>query len=159
MVLSHEGGYRNRPSDPGGATKYGISARSYPQLDIPRLTRDEAISIYKRDWWDAYGYARIGNRLLRVKVFDLAVNIGPGRAHRFLQWAVNDVVQSGAGPASLLLAVYGNLGPLTLQSIGFLDPCALLLRFLARVHAHYKRCAITQPDELKGWENRLWSLA
>lgn len=33
-VLGLEDGYVNNPADPGGETKWGISKRSYPQLDI-----------------------------------------------------------------------------------------------------------------------------
>lgn len=158
VLLRHEGGYRNRPSDPGGETKYGITARSYPKRNIKALTREEAVSIYKADWWDRYGYGGFGNHTIALKVFGLAVNIGPSRAHRFLQEAVNELIQAGAGEAGLLLRVDGNLGPLTFEAVNALDDCCLLLRFLSRVHAHYKRCAVKQPDELKGWENRLWGL-
>lgn len=35
-IIYHEGGYVNHPSDPGGATKYGISKHSYPNLDIKK---------------------------------------------------------------------------------------------------------------------------
>ena len=38
IVLENEGGYINDPNDPGGETKYGISKRSYPALDIKNLT-------------------------------------------------------------------------------------------------------------------------
>lgn len=158
VLLSHEGGYRNRPSDPGGETKFGITARSYPKINIKALTREGAISIYKADWWDRYGYGSFGNYPLALKVFDLAVNIGPGRAHRFLQEAVNELLQAGGGEARFYLQVDGELGPLTFESVNVVDPTCLLLRFLSKVHAHYKKCAVKQPDELKGWENRLWGL-
>ena len=52
MVLEHEGGYVNHPSDPGGETKYGISKRAYPDVDIAELTKDDAADLYKRDYWD-----------------------------------------------------------------------------------------------------------
>ena len=50
-VLRHEGGYVNDPLDLGGETKYGISKRSYPHLDIKNLTLDQAKQIYFRDFW------------------------------------------------------------------------------------------------------------
>ena len=37
-VLAAEGGLVNDPQDPGGVTKFGISQRSYPALDIRELT-------------------------------------------------------------------------------------------------------------------------
>ena len=41
-LIGHEGGYVNNPADPGGETKYGISKRSYPSLNIANLTREMA---------------------------------------------------------------------------------------------------------------------
>ena len=39
-ILTEEGGLVNHSRDPGGLTKYGISQRSYPNLDIQSLTLD-----------------------------------------------------------------------------------------------------------------------
>ena len=52
FTLQEEGGYVNNPADPGGMTKYGISKRSYPNLDIANLTIDQAKAIYERDFWN-----------------------------------------------------------------------------------------------------------
>ncbi len=52
FVLKWEGGYSNDPYDSGGETKYGISKRSYPNLDIKNLTLEQAKEIYKRNYWD-----------------------------------------------------------------------------------------------------------
>jgi len=51
-TLVNEGGYINDPLDAGGKTKFGISKRSYPDVDIKNLTVDGAKSIYKKDYWD-----------------------------------------------------------------------------------------------------------
>ena len=51
FVLKWEGEYSNDPSDPGGETKYGISKRAYPELDIKSLTKEDAARIYYRDYW------------------------------------------------------------------------------------------------------------
>lgn len=163
VVLPHEGGYVNDPSDPGGETKYGISKRTYPNLDIPNLTLDKAKAILKRDWWDLYGYGRFSNDVLALKVFDHAINIGwtrgaliAPRAHLFLQQAANEVIQAGYGTAGQLLAEDGKLGALTFETVNALCPVRLTLRLLSRVHDHYKRNAKAQPDKLPGWERRLW---
>jgi len=50
FVLRHEGGYVNDPRDPGGETKYGISKRAYPGLDIKNLTEEQAKEIYRQDY-------------------------------------------------------------------------------------------------------------
>lgn len=50
--IDHEGGCVNHPEDPGGETKFGITKRSYPHLNIRDLTLDDARAIYRRDFWD-----------------------------------------------------------------------------------------------------------
>ena len=50
-VLAAEGGLVNDPQDPGGVTKFGISQRAYPALDIRALSLDDAKAIYQRDNW------------------------------------------------------------------------------------------------------------
>ncbi len=58
-VLADEGGYSSNPADPGGATRFGISARSNPGVNIAALTRDAAIEIYWREWWLRFGFAQL----------------------------------------------------------------------------------------------------
>jgi len=79
IVIGVEGGYSNDPRDPGGETKFGISKRAYPNVDIPRLTLEQAQGIYRRDYWDACGCDTMSwERALCV--FDMAVNQGQGAA-------------------------------------------------------------------------------
>ena len=42
VVLQHEGGYVDDPNDLGGETKYGITKRFYPSVDIKNLTEEQA---------------------------------------------------------------------------------------------------------------------
>ncbi len=78
-----EGGYVNHPNDPGGETKYGISKRAYPKLDIKNLTREQANEIYYKDYWLAAGCDNLSVPLNLV-CFDMAVNSGVGRARKFV---------------------------------------------------------------------------
>lgn len=75
VVVGIEGGYVNDPADPGGETKFGISKRRYPDLNIAALTLDQAKAIYLRDYWNSHGLDALeyGKALL---VFDCAVNGG-----------------------------------------------------------------------------------
>ena len=84
FVLSIEGGYVNDPKDPGGETKYGISKRAYPDVDIARLTESEAKEIYKRDYWQAIGCDSFSFPL-DIIVFDTAVNMGKGATKELLK--------------------------------------------------------------------------
>ena len=49
-LIEREGGYVNDPDDPGGETKFGISKRAYPHLDIKNLTEEHAADIYYNDY-------------------------------------------------------------------------------------------------------------
>lgn len=75
FTLKWEGGYVNDPSDPGGETKWGISKRAYPDLDIKGLTPEQAAGIYAADYWDAAGCDSLDYPLCAC-VFDTAVNRG-----------------------------------------------------------------------------------
>jgi hypothetical protein len=72
--------FKDDPHDPGGATKFGISKRSYPNLDIEELTRDQAEQIYYCDFWLRAGVQAISDPQLRAKVFNMGVVMGPGVA-------------------------------------------------------------------------------
>ncbi|WP_371254051.1 glycosyl hydrolase 108 family protein [Orientia tsutsugamushi] len=88
FVLAHEGCYSNDVDDDGGETKFGISKRIYPDLDINALTVEQAKAIYKRNFWEPQLYKNIKDVNLATKVFDLAVNMGSNLAHRLVQRAL-----------------------------------------------------------------------
>jgi lysozyme family protein len=79
VVVGIEAGYVNDPNDPGGETKFGISKRAYPQLDIPNLTLDQAKAIYLRDYWHLCKCDELPMDLA-LAVFDCAVNQGVSTA-------------------------------------------------------------------------------
>jgi len=81
IVLGHEGGYSADPHDPGGETKFGISKRAYPQLDIKALTIEQARDIYFKDYWLAAGCGYIADESMAILVFDCAVNQGVSKAN------------------------------------------------------------------------------
>lgn len=102
-VLKWEGGYVNDPRDPGGETKYGISKRAYPDLDIKSLTPEMAARIYRRDYWDACRCDALPPGLA-LMVFDAAVNQGQGTAIRMLQAAASVPVDGRVGPMTIRAA-------------------------------------------------------
>lgn len=135
-TLAHEGGYVNDPADPGGETNFGISKRSYPDLDIESLTRFEAMQIYKKDYWDPNRYDGIDDKHVAAKGFDLAVVMGPRKANRILQIAMNTAFDYGVESPSVyvttrgpVLVNDGRIGEKTLCAInGFPRPEHLLDR-------------------------------
>jgi len=83
LIIGAEGGYVNDPRDPGGETKYGISKKAYPNLDIKNLSLDDAKVIYKRDYWDMIGADDLQAEL-DIAAFDCAVNQGVSVARALL---------------------------------------------------------------------------
>jgi lysozyme family protein len=150
-VLDHEGGYSSNPADPGGATRFGISARSYPGVNIATLTRDAAVEIYWSDWWLRFGFAQLP-AAVAAKTFDVAVNIGAVHAIECLQRALRacglPVIEDGA------------VGPATALASRRADPASLMAALRSELAAHYRMVASKQkcgPDFLKGWLNRAYA--
>lgn len=74
-----DGGYTNDPDDPGGETKWGISKKAHPDLDIETLTLPEALDIYWNEYWQPAGCEDM-ELPMAVAVFDTAVNCGVSKA-------------------------------------------------------------------------------
>lgn len=143
IVIGHEGGFVDHPSDPGGATKYGISQRAYPHEDIPDLTLERARQIYERDYWKPVR----GNDLppqLALLVFDAAVNNGVNRASKWLQECVG-------------VTVDGVIGPRTLAAARAWDVRKLCAEYLSR-RLLFISSLDTWSTFGRGWARRLCSL-
>lgn len=84
-------------------TKFGISAASFPHLDIARLTIDDAKAIYEARYWQPIR----GDDLppgLALLCFDSAVNNGVGAATRWLQSAAGVTIDGAIGPKTIAAA-------------------------------------------------------
>ncbi len=81
-ILDWEGGSR-LVRDTGGLTRYGISQRAFPNVDIAGLTRAGAIRLYRIHYWDKLDCDSLPDDI-RLAAFDCAVNQGVGTAERFL---------------------------------------------------------------------------
>ena len=98
-LIGHEGGYVNDPNDPGGETNWGISKRSYPHLNIKKLTRNDAKKIYKRDFWNRVNADKLPDGVA-FQLFDFAVNSGIETAVRYMQRALMVADDGVWGPIS-----------------------------------------------------------
>ena len=68
----NEGGYANHTNDSGKETNYGISKKIYPNEDIKNLTKERAMAILYRDFWNYKGINTLPDQLVNI-VFDNAV--------------------------------------------------------------------------------------
>jgi lysozyme family protein len=151
-VIGHEGGFTDDPDDrgnwTGGAigvgelkgTKFGLSAMTYPDVDIKNLTVEQAKVIYKRDWWDKIGLDKM-RPAMQYQFFDAAINHGTHNAAKMLQRAVD------AFPD-------GIIGPNTMANIKATDLNDLLMLFLAERIEFYTNIK-TFDKYGKGWTRRI----
>ena len=116
-VLKIEKGYVNSKFDNGGETKFGISKKTYPDLDIPNLTLDEAKSIYFYDFWNCnlLTLSNIKDKEIAIELFDTSVNMGQDDAGIFLQTALNHMNRNQRIYKDL--KVDGWLGAVTLNAL------------------------------------------
>jgi lysozyme family protein len=151
-VLKAEGGYTADKNDPGNwtgghvgvgqlkGTNFGISAASYPMIDIKMLTRDAAIDIYRRDFWTPIGGDTLPGAVA-FSVLDGAVNSGCSQSIRWLQKAAD-------------VADDGKWGPVTDRAVRTADPNDLLLKYNA-----YRLLFMTKlsvwGNYSKGWATRI----
>lgn len=110
-LLGHEGGYVDHPSDPGGATKWGVTqavARANGYTGHMRdYTEDMAKALYWRRYWVPIKADELPP-LIRYAVFDAAVNSGNSQAIKWLQRAIGVNDDGVVGPQTLTFARAAN---------------------------------------------------
>ncbi len=151
-LLSHEGGYSDRRTDPGNwtggqvgvgvlkGTKFGIAANTYPTLDIKNLTRDQAVAIYRRDFWDAIR----GDAL----PFNVAFQLLDGAGNSGISQSLRGGQRSVGG------ADDGAIGPVTLAAIKRTDKNDVVLVFNAERLEFMTRLK-NWADASRGWARRI----
>lgn len=147
-VMGDEGGYQNGANDHGGETKYGISKRSYPHLDIPNITQEMAREIFKKDFFNKISGDKLfeKNAGAAVHLADVAFNSGPGKAAEMLSDVLGIPKQKR----------------ITQEMIDMIPGDESIVKKLsARRHTFYNYRASVDPIDagnLKGWMNRLDSV-
>lgn len=130
VVIGHEGDLSDDPRDPGGLTRYGISKRAHPTVDVRNLTLAQAKQIYLARYWLPL-HADAMPEAVAVQVFDAAVNHGIKPAVRMMQRALG-------------VTVDGIIGPQTLAAMTTTDDARFVARFAAERLMYY--------TDLAGWE-------
>jgi len=138
-LMGNEGGYVNNPADPGGETNWGICKRSYPDVDIKALTRDQAKAIYLRDFWQR-GQMDQYDPAIAFQIFDIAVNSGIETAVRILQRAAG-------------VADDGHIGPVTVAAVRSFSVPEILMLIIAERLDFWRKLS-TWGTFGKGWAGR-----
>lgn len=139
-LLGHEGGYTANPADPGGETNWGISKRSYPNVDIKNLTRDKARDIYYQDFWLPLNADKLSSAVA-FQLFDFAVNSGIQTAIRAYQRALS-------------VADDGHFGPMSLKAAQSMSATDQIMRLLGERLDFMTRTS-AWPTFSRGWARRI----
>jgi len=140
-VLKSEGGSRitKDPLDAGGTTKYGISQRAYPKLNIEELTERDAKVIYLDDYWIPAKTDKVPAQIREI-YFDMVVNFGRRSAVRVLQQACN-------GKNTYDIKVDGRIGPATIGACKNVEPDRLRAYRVLK----FANIVIRKPSQEKYW--------
>jgi lysozyme family protein len=137
--ITHEQGYVNDPKDPGGETNWGISKRSYPNIDIKNLSKEGAKEIYKRDFWDLIKADKLHDGVA-WQLFDFAINSGIQTAIRYYQRALGVADDGHWGPVSQAAS----------EAMTETDQIMLIVAERMDLQTRLKNW----PDHGKGWTRR-----
>ena len=179
ITLDHEGGYTNDPVDVGGETYKGVARAYYPEWhgweiidavksesNFPNNLRgndelDEMIhKFYKKHYWNRFWGDQIPNQDIANEMFDTGVNMGVGRAVKYLQKGLNvlnrnqknygDIVEDGSFGSNTMTALNKYLST---DNVSFL---LKIMNILQGMHyIDYMTKSPTQERFARGWLKRV----
>ena len=147
MLLVHEGGYVNHPSDPGGMTNLGVTKKTYDNhhgTDIDEegmrnLTVEDVMPIYRTNYWERCRYQDLPSGV-DWAVFDWAVNSGREGQSRLSR-----------GPWERLRMVL--IGPHTMMCVKDEEPAQIINRMAVHRDSFYR--SLSTFDKFgRGWIRR-----
>lgn len=146
-----EGGLTMNPKDKGNWTggkvgvgelkgsNFGISAAAYPNEDIKNMTRERALFLFKRDYWDKYKCNQLKDSM-SIMVSDFAYNSGIWSI-KILQRCLN-VKQDGI------------IGPITISRCNSMSQ-ELLVENYKNQRLQFLRSLSSWSSFGRGWTNRV----
>jgi lysozyme family protein len=178
-TMSHEGGYSKDPDDAGGETYKGI-AKAYngtwsgwstidyhkDDSDFPACLdkivglQNSVYSFYKEKYWNVNKLDDVDSQDIAEEMFDTGVNMGTGRAAKFLQKSLNYLNRNGSLYDNL--SVDGAIGPASLGALKIVlndgDERVLLTMMNVLQGQHYMNYMDSSPSQKKyarGWFKRV----
>src|ERR1017187_1693702 len=175
-LFKQEGLFSDDKNDPGGATNYGISLRWLKSIsaiddhgiltgdlnhdgfvnvaDIRSLTKQAAADLYKKYWWNQFGYGIITDQFIANKILSASVNMGGEQAARIAQRAVWSILDYKK------IDDDGVLGPKSFSMINVCPAAQLLSAIKSEMAAIYRMIIAHNPNSQEyanGWFNRAYS--
>jgi lysozyme family protein len=148
MLLSHEGGFVNHKSDPGGMTNLGVTRKVWEmhvghaveEADMRALKPHMVGPLYRKNYWDKARCDALPSGVDSA-VFDIAVNSGVSKAARILQQALG-------------LADDGIIGPNTLAAVSGKNTQDLIKK-ICDIRLAFLQHLPTWPTFGRGWAKRV----
>lgn len=179
ITLGHEGGYSNDPDDVGGETYKGVARAYYPNwagwviIDTAKsdpqfpnnLRGNNALDamireFYKDNYWNLFWGDQIPNQEVANELFDTGVNMGIGRAVKFLQKGLNllnrnqknyaDIVEDGGFGNNTMRALNQYLA---IDDVSYLYKIMNILQGMHYID--YMTKSPTQEKFARGWLSRI----
>lgn len=178
LTMKTEGGYCNTAGDAGGETYKGVARNFHPSwsgwatidrykknpnfpsiLDTDLVLQNAVKQFYKSSFFDIFRGDDMPKELA-IEMFDTGVNMGTGRAIKFLQVALNllnrnqtsyqDIVADGG---------YGNMTHSTLMKYLQKEPVGLLVKLIniqqGNHYIEYMTKSPTQEKFARSWLSRV----
>jgi len=153
-ILKYEGSvFTNDPRDPGGATKYGWTLKTYKMIfpganvnDLKSMTWEQALELYEDHFWVVHGTQYIRPDSLAGTLLLAQINMGASRPNKLLQQVCNELCDCN-------LKIDGLLGKMTVYKV---NNCSRLDDAYPYIlwHDKYMPLVNKMPYYKKGWRNR-----
>lgn len=168
LALNHvfrvEGDFVNHPSDPGGATRYGITQRTLDHyigvhgeetFHVAKLTKHLARDIYREMYWDKLRLNVIDSQAMATLIFDQAVNQGLSPSTKRCQYVLNYCTRGEK------LVQDGIMGPKTLNALNRAPLRTFMIEFIKNSQLYYMKIIRNRPEMSAfavGWTKRTHKL-
>jgi len=174
ITMQYEGGYANAKADSGGETIFGISRNNNPDWKgwalvdaykaknglngiVAAMTSDADFQkmvqkLYTVNYWNINRCGDIYDQQLANVIFDTGVNMGTGRAARFLQQAFNDFAPGKT------ITVDGIIGDKTIAAVNQADPVSIYSNYQTLRKLKYGAIVAKNPSQhqfYSSWMSRL----
>lgn len=166
IILEHEGGFVNHPSDKGGPTNMGITIGTWTKYanedlgienptvsNLSRITNEQATIIYRKRYWEPKKFCEIIDEHVSLMIYDWTITSG-GAVKQVQKLLVNDFEQD--------IIIDGAMGSLTAKAINNVkDQNKLLYRIAEIRKQYYTDLTYTNGQKnnqdvfLEGWHNRV----
>jgi lysozyme family protein/LysM repeat protein len=165
IILRHEGGYVDDPTDKGGKTNMGIAWKTwltYAKSDLglepttsnlKNITSEQAEIIYRKRYWEPKGFCKVVNDKVGLMIYDWTIT--SGGAGKEVQKLLTNEFKKDVG------IIDGAIGSKTIQAVNNVENQKLLLERIAAIRREYYHMLVKNRPKnskyIKGWLNRVES--